>query len=229
MALSDEQVRALMEMGDIGEVEQRQRRQELLANQLRQNVFNQQRMDTGSQASRALSGLFSGMAQRKADKTGKEVSGMYRDALMRLFPMRGPEIEPNMPARRLPTPAAPTPPMPTPQAMPMPTPQPQQGMPMPAPQMPQSPQVQALTGGAPSAIQGTPLQGSAPAGPSLPFQGVTPTDERAANASLGGPAYDPEADYMRQMLEDEDLERQRAANELRLRKIREERAQILGK
>ena len=117
--LTDEQIRVLLEMGDITEEERQQLQQQLMANQLRQQVFEQDRMDYGSQASRALSGLFSGMAHKKAGETGADITQMYRDTLRRLYPqnepggLQTPGYGGPLPQTRTMTPMAGTPPEPT--------------------------------------------------------------------------------------------------------------------
>ena len=188
--LTDEQIRVLLEMGDVTEEERQQLQQQLMANQLRRQVFQQDRMDYGSQASRALAGLFSGMAMNKANETGEGITDIYRDTLGRMFPQNEPgglqtpgfggALPPNPAARTMPEPAlSGAAPSIADLGLRMRDPRTQPGNmpPVDGPVPPNRPQTMAYD-------------------PTADFSGEM--------APLPGPQYDPEQAFRRTMLDDEE-------------------------
>jgi len=65
---------AYLTMADLDTQEKNIAQQQALAQQLRQSAAPMQRMDRGSQAARALSGLMSGIAMRKANVASEQFS-----------------------------------------------------------------------------------------------------------------------------------------------------------
>jgi len=82
---SEEELAALLQMGDISGAEQNVARQVALAERLRSAPFmSKQRTDVGSNIGRAAGGIASALNDYGASKAQKELTPMRRDILMRL-------------------------------------------------------------------------------------------------------------------------------------------------
>ena len=83
--MTEEELIALLGMGDITGAEQNVARQERLAQALRNAPFSTQRnMRSGGNIGRAAGGIAAAMSDYGADKSSKELTPMRRDALERL-------------------------------------------------------------------------------------------------------------------------------------------------
>lgn len=89
MQLSDEQLRAILEMGDITGAEQDLARQQAVATQLRRTAMEPAGRHWTAQAARALQGIGSAYGQYAGDKRALEIGEMRR-AIPRAFMPRRP-------------------------------------------------------------------------------------------------------------------------------------------
>jgi hypothetical protein len=127
---TDEQLKILLEMGDITEAEREMYKQQALASQLTEGMYKTKGRDVGSNLARAFSGIGGAVGQHKASEKGTEISNQYRTLMDKLY---GPKLPTTMPApqqRQVVAQAATQPPIPQYRQPPVPQ---DQGRSMPAP------------------------------------------------------------------------------------------------
>ncbi|KPK73366.1 MAG: hypothetical protein AMJ84_02400 [Acidithiobacillales bacterium SM23_46] len=84
---TEEQLKVILGMGDLGEQERELQRQLVEADALRSSgaALGSRRMDWASQANRALQGITGGMRNREAGERGKDLSRQRMEILRGLY------------------------------------------------------------------------------------------------------------------------------------------------